>query len=384
MESGSAWTYLLNSTTLTKDGLAITQIAFMQIFYVSQKSTGSMNKILAGGCLLLFYFQSGFSQSPQVNRNDFLKDTAILHATLVTNLDKVLTSKKEKDYEFNGIFKTELPGGTLVNDPVVLEVSGNFRLKFCYVPPIKIRFNINKSSVLSPLKQMKLVSTCKVSRDFDQYLLKEYIVYKIYNLITENSFYVRLVELTLQDSMGTKKPLTEFAFLLEDIKETASRNNCKVWKENKVQTKFIDRKQMTILSVFQYLIGNTDWGVSPNHNIRFIAPKADSSGILIAVPYDFDYSGMVNAFYAIPDENLKIENVRQRQYIGFVRSYPEMEEALNIFREKKKEIYALINQFSLLSPKNRKEMTDYLDEFYETISSPGKVKSDLIEGAAVR
>jgi len=343
-----------------------------------------MKKISVAGCLLLFYFQSGFSQSHPVDRNDFLKDTAILHATLITNLDKVLTSKKEKDYEFTGIFKTELPGGTLINDPVVLEVSGNFRLKFCYVPPIKIHFNINKASLLSPLKQMKLVSTCKTSRDFDQYLLKEYIVYKIYNLITDNSFYVRLVELTLQDSLGTKKPLTEYAFLQEDIKETASRNNCKVWKENKVQTKFIDRKQMTVLSVFEYLIGNTDWGVSPNHNIRFIAQKSDSSGILIAVPYDFDYSGMVNAFYAIPDENLKIENVRQRQYIGFVRSYSEMEEALNIFREKKVRIYALVNQFSLLSAKNRKEMTDYLDEFYETINSPGKVKSDLIEGAAVR
>jgi hypothetical protein len=356
----------------------------VDIFYSLQKSTGTMKQISVAGWLVLFFFKSGFAQSHPIDRIDFLKDTAILHATLVTNLNNILTSKKEKDYEFTGIFKTELPGGTLVNDPVVLEVSGNFRLKFCYVPPIKIHFNVNKASFLSPLKQMKLVSTCKTSRDFDQYLLKEYIVYKIYNLITDNSFYVRLVELTFQDSMGAKKPLTEYAFLQEDIKETASRNNCKVWKENKVQTKYIDRKQMTILSVFEYMIGNTDWGVSPNHNIRFIAPKSDSSGILIAVPYDFDYSGMINAFYAIPDENLKIENVRQRQYIGFVRSYSEMEEALNIFREKKAAIYALINQFSLLSPKTRKEMTDYLDEFYETINSPGKVKSDLLEGAAVR
>jgi hypothetical protein len=343
-----------------------------------------MKRISGAAGVFIFFFHAGFSQSHPVDRMSFLKDTAILHATLVTNLDKVLTNKKEKNNEFSGIFKTILADGEQVNEPVALEVSGKFRLKFCYVPPIKIKFNIRKGSILSPLKQLKLVSTCKTAKDFDQYLLKEYLIYKLYNLITDSSYYVRLVELTFRDSLGVKKPVTEYAFLQEDIKEVAARNNCRVWKNDEVQTKFIDKSQLTLVSVFEYMIGNTDWGVSPNHNIRFIVSKEDSQAYHIAVPYDFDYSGMVNAFYAIPDENLKIENVRQRQYIGFVRTYPEMEEALKIFRKKREDMYALINQFYLLSPRTRKEMTGYLDEFYEAIGSPEKVKTNLIEGAGVK
>jgi hypothetical protein len=40
-------------------------------------------------------------------------------------------------------------------------------------------------------------------------------------------------------------------------------------------------------------------------------PK-DSTARPVVVPYDFDYAGIVDAYYAVPNEGLEIENVRQR------------------------------------------------------------------------
>jgi hypothetical protein len=299
----------------------------------------------------------------------------------VTNLDKVLTSKKEKGFDFTGNFITDLPDGTKVNDQILLEVTGKFRLEFCFIPPIKLKFNYKKGSILYPLKQMKLVNSCKTAGGYDQYLLKEYIIYKIYNLLTDKSFHARLLVLNLKDSAEKKKTISEYAFLLEDIKDLAFRNHCTVWDKGNIKSSSTDHHQMTLVSIFEYMIGNTDWAVQANHNVKLILLSADSSARPFPVPYDFDYSGLVNTFYAVPDERLNFESVRQRKYLGFPRPYAELEEELNIFREKKSAIYALINNFSLLTQKNRKEMTAYLDEFYEMIDDPSKVKYNFIETA---
>ena len=228
---------------------------------------------------------------------------------------------------------------------------------------------------------MKLVSSCKSSGGFDQYLLKEYLIYKIYNLFTDKSYRVRLIVLNLKDSAGRRKSVTEYAFLQEDIKNVAKRNNCRIWDKGKISSEAVSHHQMTQVSIFEYMIGNTDWAVVANHNIRLISPIRDSSDRPIPVPYDFDYSGLVNTFYAVPDERLNFKTVKERQYLGFPRSYSEIDNELNIFREKRAEIYALINHFELLTLKSREEMTEYLNEFYETISKPEMIKYNFIENA---
>jgi hypothetical protein len=151
-------------------------------------------------------------------------------------------------------------------------------------------------------------------------LLKEYMVYVIYNMLTNKSFHARLLDLQYQDSSGKKKTIAEHAFLLEGVKEMAKRNNCIEWKKGDLQTESTDRDQMTLVAIFEYMIGNTDWGVSVGHNIKLIQSKEDSSSRPFAVPYDFDYSGLVNTDYSIPDEKLGTETVLQRVYRGFPRS----------------------------------------------------------------
>src|SRR5438045_7766821 len=107
-------------------------------------------------------------------------------------------------------------------------------------------------------------------------------------------------------------------------------------------------------------------------------PANDSTARPIVVPYDFDYAGLVDAYYAVPNEGLPIENVRQRLYRGFARTEEELNEAIAIFNKQKEKIYLLIRSFDLLTEKNRKNITDYLDDFYKTINNNSQVKTIFI------
>ncbi len=326
-------------------------------------------------------FQTVHGQTAKMDRLAFFSDTSVLNVSLIANMTRVLVNHKKNGFDINASLVTTLGDGTPINEPVVLDVRGHFRMENCYIPPIRLKFSNKENSPFYSWKSLKLVSECKLSKENEQYLLKEFVVYKIFNLLTDMSFRVRLMNLTFQDSAGKRKPITEYAFLLEDIRDLAKRNNCVEWKGGKRNTDGTHRKQMTLVAIFEYMIGNTDWAVSVNHNIKLIVSAKDTTSRPYAVPYDFDYSGLVNTDYAVPDERLQIENVKQRLYRGFPRSMGELEEILNIFNQQKANIYSLVNQFNLLNARSKTEIIQYLDEFYSTISRPNEVKSIFIDNA---
>ncbi len=337
--------------------------------------------LLTVSLFCLTALQPDYGQNTSLNSNNFFKDTSILNVTLIGNMGKIYNYHGKTDIDYPATFKTTLSDGTEVDDKIVLNIRGHFRLGFCYVPPIKLIFNYQENSKMYSLKDLKLVNECKISNEFEQYLLKEYIAYKIYNLISDLSFRTRLLKLNLQDSAGKKKTTTEYAFLLEDIRAVAKRNDCRDLKNVKLQTEATDRRQMTIVAIFEYMIGNTDWAVSVNHNTKLVKSIKDSLARPYVVPYDFDYSGFVNTSYAVPDERLNIENVRQRLYRGFPRSLSEIEEAVTNFRLQKDNIYALVNNFDLLTRASKNEITQYLDEFYTIINDPRSLKLTFVDNA---
>jgi len=89
----------------------------------------------------------------------------------------------------------------------------------------------------------------------------------------------------------------------------------------------------------------------------------------------------VNTSYAVPDEKLGIESVRERLYRGLPRTMDEVNEALDIFKKQKENIYTLIEKFDLLTSNSKKDIISYLDEFYDQISKPQKVKEIFIQNA---
>jgi hypothetical protein len=330
-------------------------------------------------CTTIIQIANG--QSAVIDRNAFFKDTSLLNATLVVNMTKILNHNNKKGFDMTGTFITTLPDGTKVNDQILVEKRGHFRSDFCYVPPVKLVFNYRDSAKLYSLKSMKLVSECKVSQDHEQFLFKEYLAYKIYNLLCSKSFQVRLLNIKWEDTVGKKKTINEYGFLLEDLKDVAARNNCTEWKRNKLNTEQTDRNQMTMVAIFEYMIGNTDWAVTVDHNTRLILSKEDTLSKPFVVPYDFDYSGLVNTYYSIPDEKLEIESVTQRVYRGFPRTMPELQTVLDTFRKQKKNIYDLINNFNYLTPRSKKEMIAFLSDFFDMIENQKLVKNAFIDNA---
>ena len=311
----------------------------------------------------------------------FFTDTSVLDVTLVANQAKIVNNKMKAEIidgriEFNdGIQPT-------YNEPIRLSSRGEYRKENCFIPSLKLYFKGEIVGRLSPLHSLKMVCTCKPAEYYDQLLLKEFLVYKIYNVLTDKSFRVRLMHVHLVDSLKKKKTIEQFAFLIEDADAMAKRNKCRELKDDqRFKTESTDRHQITLVSIFQYMIGNTDWSVPYNHNIRLIKLKKDTVTRPFPVPYDFDYAGLVNALYAVPAPELGMESVLERNYRGFPRNMAELEMVLQPFRDKKEKIYAIINECEPLSKQNKAEMIKYLEEFYTIINNPSEVKNVFIDHA---
>lgn len=309
-----------------------------------------------------------------INKASFFSDTAMVNSSLSVDMKKLMVHKDIEGKIFPAVFSCKIGDSIRVNEPINIEVRGHFRRGYCYLPPLKLIYKQNPSGAFYNFKDLKMVSACMPTRSDDQNLLKEFLIYKLYNLLTEKSFRVRLLNMNYLDSAGKKKPITEHAFLVEDIKDLAKRNACKEMKDAKFAAAATERRQMTIAAVFEYMIGNTDWSVPGGHNIRLIKLKDDALSRPLVVPYDFDFSGLVNSPYAAPDERLGLENVRQRLYRGLPGTTEELSPVFELFNKQKESIYAVINNFKLLSPASKKEMTHYIDGFYETINNPAEMK----------
>jgi hypothetical protein len=201
----------------------------------------------------------------------------------------------------------------------------------------------------------------------------------MYNLLTDSSFRVKLVHIDYIDSEDKMKPLTKYGFIIESHNHLAERLLGVRIDRTGVNTWDTDDYLTGLMALFQYMIGNTDWAIPVPHNFKLVKPSFLNSSIL-AIPYDFDYSGMVNTTYAIPDENLGIETVRTRVYRGYcLPSDDHYHRFFKMFLKNKKAMFSLVEDFKLLDKRSRSEMLEYLEEFYEIIEDPRRANREIIE-----
>jgi hypothetical protein len=275
----------------------------------------------------------------------------------------------------------------LLNDSILttkkikIKPRGEFRRKYCSFPPVEIKFSKSDTDNIFTQEdnELKLVTHCKNATLFEQYVLKEYLCYKMYNLLTDYSFRVRLLKVHYIDSKGKKKDVIKYGFIVESNKSLAIRIDAYPVKVQGIQINQTDYDIVQIMSVFLYMIGDTDWAIPALHNVKLYRLKDPLKPNPLPVPYDFDVSGMVNTDYSPPDERLGIETVRQRVYRGYCIPEKDLTEVLDLFIQKKEEIYALVNNFELLDNYHKNEMLIYLDEFYDIIEKPYRVKANIID-----
>jgi hypothetical protein len=294
---------------------------------------------------------------------------------------KNLLNKKMSKAEQPATVTFNLGDGKVIKEDIRINTRGKFRLENCNMPPLLLNFKNPSSPQLKPLGKLKLVVGCGGTREDEQLIIKEYLAYKMYNMLTEKSFRVRLVKIQYEDTRGKMKSYSQYGFLLEDVDDMAARNKCVEVENEAVQTERTDRKQMTLVALFEYMIGNTDWSVPAYHNIKLMREEKNEKAIPIAIPYDLNHCGFVNASYAFPPEELGITSVKERLYRGFPRSMEELQEAIAIFKSRKDDIYSLINNCEWLNKASKKENILYLDGFYKTIDNKSSVKHLFIDNA---
>lgn len=331
------------------------------------------------GSLAISSFLAG-AQSSVIDSVKFFKDDALVEMTLTTDIKKLQDKKSIEAYQPADI-TVRLPDGTNITEKIKMYARGKSRRENCLIPPIMLNFHNASSPKLYSLSRLKLVIGCGSSEIDEQLVLKEYLIYKIYNLLDEKSFRVRLVRVTYNDTKNKMKPLTQYAYLVEDVDDMAERNRCEVVKKQSFQIEETDPQKMNQVDIFEYMIANIDWSVPGNHNIKVIFPKNDNAAKGLPVPYDFDNSGLVNAYYATPNELLGATSVTERIYRGFPRSMKIIQNTLAVFEKQKDNILSLVKNFELLKQKARSEMTSYIESFYKIINDKNQVQNVFILNA---
>ena len=298
-----------------------------------------------------------------------------LPITFESNFRQFITRKHKDEYQ-EALLHFPIFDSIIVKRVVRIKPRGEFRKNYCSTPPI--RMNLKKTDLdkytLQRLNKMKMVVSCKSGKTHEMLVLREYLTYRLYNLFTDVSFRARLLDVNFVDT-GKKKNNSSrsFAFLIEEEKDVTKRLDVLPLDINVLRYEHIQEECMVRFALFNYMIGNTDWSITKRHNMKLAATKKLDDKHL-AIPYDFDYAGIVGAGYAIPDPQFEIANVRQRVLRCPCYSEETYAEAIELFKRKKASVLQTIQEFEYLPESSRKDMTKYINQFYKIIEAPNALK----------
>ncbi len=260
--------------------------------------------------------------------------------------------------------------------------------EICSFPPLKL--DLDKKAMEGTLfddqNKLKLVTQCRPQSSYEQLLLREYTVYRLYNQLSPLSFRVRLARVTYHDTDGRGPGATQYGFLIEDADAMAKRNGLVEIEAQPRQLTAgqLDPQRAALFAMFEFVIGNLDWeyfagppGDFCCHNAKLAGPKDATSGIL-PTPYDFDFSALVDAPYATPPEGLNVRDAHVRYYRGHCRFNAQAPGALALLQEKRPAFAAIIAGETRISEANRREMQAYLDESFEILADPRRFEREII------
>jgi hypothetical protein len=307
------------------------------------------------------------------------EDDKLLETTL--RLDMAAFVKKNLiEISNDAVITFHLSETDSIQKKVSIKNRGNFRLETCSFPPMQINF---KKQIFAyrdsgKIKKIKMVVHCRSGKLYDEYVLREYLVYKMFNILTDTSYRVRLLRVNYIDDQNKKKSQTQYAFFIEPKKLLAKRTNTIVLETPNVTQKNIVPDVLDRVAIFNYMVSNWDWSVPGQHNLTVLKTKnIYSGGLAVAVPYDFDLTGVVNSNYAVTHPEHNINNVRERIYLGICRDQDVFREELNEFLSFKEGFYNIVNEFPYLDQRSKKDITGFLDQFFDRIENPRTLETLL-------
>jgi hypothetical protein len=331
----------------------------------------------------IFFFVSGFPAYSQVDTAEakpekekkpkkilpLFDSNEPLSVTLRFDVTQFL-KKSPKAGSFEGEMIFSFNNTDTIDKNIKIKSRGINRRDICNFPPIEINFK-NPLYVYSDsgkIKKIKLVTHCQAGQLYEDYVLREYLVYKLYNVLTDSSFRVRLLKVTYLDTGKDRKPIENYGILIEPKDILALRTNSTLIESTNLDQRHIVPEPMTRLAVFYYMVSNWDWSIPGQHNVAILKPNDFTNpGLGIAVPYDFDRTGIVNTEYSGTPPELNLKDCRDRIFQGMCYNRERYQKALNEIKSKKGELYSVINDFSLLSQRSKKDITIYLDSFFDQL-----------------
>lgn len=313
------------------------------------------------------------------------RSTDPVEITFTTSLKQLI---KERDsLKLNphpAIMTYKDSAGKEVNIPVTLRARGHFRrqARNCDFPPVSWetkRGDVN-NTLFQGLTKMKITTNCRPGNsDYEQYIIGEYAVYRMYQAISPLHFRTRLAHITYKDSAGPKSnaDVVSWAFFIEDDGEMLRQNKLAALKQTGALFDDVEQKQLMTTMLFEYMIGNTDASIAALHNI--VIARDSLTQNLMPVAFDFDWSGVINPRYAFPDPKLKIKRVTERLHRGPCKPLAEWKPVFAHFLSKRAAVDSIYASIPQMNPARAKDAKSFLDDFWKTISDDRRAKYEIVE-----
>lgn len=338
-------------------------------------------------CLILLIAQVLFAQLKSEHKE--INNTIALNSEFFGNDDPIFFTlkfdiktfrKTRSKEEYQPVELTyQLNDSTSFTHHVKLRSRGDFRKKYCSLPPFWL--NIKGAELgftdLDDVVKMKVVTHCKKAAIYSDYILKEYLAYKLYNIISPYSYRVRLVKIQYIDTGRDNKIMENWGFIMEPEELMEKRLDARFIENDKLAMATVNKDIMDRLAFFQYMIGNCDYSVTGRHNLKIITLNGSGPIGNIPIPYDFDYTGFVNTSYAIPGDNLGINSVTERYFLGPCRGDHIYELHIQAMNDSKREFLHLLQRFEYLTLKQKIETLNYIESYYTEASSKWFIARNL-------
>ncbi len=266
--------------------------------------------------------------------------------------------------------------------PVDLRARGNFRRANCYFAPLKLKLKKKhtKGSLFHGSEKIKLVLPCLIDRNSRDYVLKEYLAYKLYECVGTYHFKTRLTRIELFEERGKRKVEHNLlGFMIEDMDQVAERYDGKEIKRI-IHPLQHDAAASIQNAFFEYMIANTDYSTKQQHNQKILFTEKK----IIPVPFDFDMCGLVNAPYAavtnIQNLSGSITQVTDRIYKGYEREEAQLYEVRKLFLEKKEEMLEEVTALEdLFQDQNQyKQAHNFINAFFDILEDDKKFSKNIL------
>ena len=328
--------------------------------------------------------------TPAIPDASLFSESGVLELSLSVDFDALCRPNEVEDCNYSpAILRLGTPGGVDRNLPVELRVRGGWRARrdHCEVPPLFVRFAPGGAAGTPFAGQdlLPLTTHCRRKKerglagsagaDYEQYVLKEYLGYRLYNLVSDRSLRVRLVRINYSNPAQGGETVTRYAFFTEHFDSMAARLGFSRLPGDSFDHEKIDLPDFDRLALFNFMIGNTDWSVVRQRNIVLLA---DGRGRQYPVPFDLDMSGLVDAEYGGVSPRLDFRDPRHRHYLGFCHPGPDYDRLFGDFESSKDAMLELVREIPGMDRTTRKVGRRYLDKFFDIIESPADRQQDII------